>query len=265
MAAWAAVQRPAVPVSVAFTDIFVLLILMNYPKIKLSKQGFTLIELLVVIAIIGILSAVVLASLDSARSKATVASIKGNLRNMIPQAALSYDTTNNYSGACASITNMLNAISAQGATVSCFSYNNSGLSDIYLRWGVTAIIYNATPPITAWSSSNREVVTWDAKGVNSSGVSVGTDVTMTWDQANTACATAGGRLPTMEELHTLSNATYTASGNTTYTPPGFVANNYWSGTTVPSDSINSAYYVAMYNSGISNVSKTNNYYVRCVR
>lgn len=57
------------------------------------KKGFTLIELLVVVAIIGILASVVLASLNSARTKGADASVKANLANIRPQAELYYDGT----------------------------------------------------------------------------------------------------------------------------------------------------------------------------
>ena len=88
-----------------------------------KNKGFTLIELLVVIAIIGILSSVVLASLNSARNKGADAAIKNNLSNIRAQAELVYDsaTPNSYEGVCenGTIVAMVNsAASASGGTAS---------------------------------------------------------------------------------------------------------------------------------------------------
>ncbi|HYE23479.1 MAG TPA: type II secretion system protein [Candidatus Paceibacterota bacterium] len=66
-----------------------------------GHRGFTLIELLVVIAIIGILSAVVLASLNSARTKGVDAAVKSNLATIQTQAELYYDDNNNAYGTTA--------------------------------------------------------------------------------------------------------------------------------------------------------------------
>lgn len=66
---------------------------------KDSKRGFTLIELLVVIAIIGILSSVVLASLNSARRKGRDARRVADLKQLQLALELSYDANGSYPAA----------------------------------------------------------------------------------------------------------------------------------------------------------------------
>lgn len=79
-------------------------------------KGFTLIELLVVIAIIGILSSVVLASLNTARDKGSDSAVKSNLAGIRSQAEILYDTDGDYDRVCGANGQTQNATVAAALT-----------------------------------------------------------------------------------------------------------------------------------------------------
>ncbi len=72
------------------------IIMQSKPLIRTRQHGFTLIELLVVIAIIGVLSSVVLASLNSARQKGRDARRVSDIKQLQLALELYYDANAKY-------------------------------------------------------------------------------------------------------------------------------------------------------------------------
>ena len=156
-------------------------------------KGFTLIELLVVIAIIGILSSVVLASLNTARNKGADASIKSNLAGTRAQAELFYDANSNAyltgtaggTGDVCSSTALQNSVkgiypavfaAAGGTGITTVSLNAAG--------GAGKAVCNSSA--TAWAAE-APLKTSGFYCVDSTGAATTTTATLISSTSDTAC------------------------------------------------------------------------------
>ena len=107
-------------------------------KLQTTKRGFTLIELLVVIAIIGILSSVVLASLNSARQKARDARRVADIKQLQLALELYFDTNRTYPAALVAAalkdTGYISSIPLDPSTQLAYSYaaNNTGCNSYHM-------------------------------------------------------------------------------------------------------------------------------------
>jgi len=111
-----------------------------------SKRGFTLIELLVVIAIIGILSSVVLASLNSARQKSRDARRVSDIKQMQLALELSFDSNGTYPASLDTLVSggFIAATSSDPQTGAAYTYEQltSG-TDYVLRADLEDVSHNA--------------------------------------------------------------------------------------------------------------------------
>lgn len=98
------------------------------------NRGFTLIELLVVIAIIGILSSVVLASLNSARQKSRDARRIGDVKQLQLALEMYYDSNNGYPTSTAALApDYIPVQPTDPQTGSAYTYTASSTSNYVLR------------------------------------------------------------------------------------------------------------------------------------
>ena len=211
---------------------------MSNLSLRNKNKGFTLIELLVVISIISLLSTVVMASLNSARTKAQEAAIKTDLQSVKTQAELSYNKFGNYSNISTEVAPILKHINNNGGTAIFYTVDNT-------HYAVSAKLNSDTTK--RWSISDQNgLATWDTSDQ---------PVMATWNNAKIICSQINRRLPTIEELKSYYDVT--SSG-------GLIAGvSYWSSAEYTPNPIY-GYYLDTSDGFVYGASDNNAYRVRCV-
>lgn len=124
---------------------------------KNRSRGFTLIELLVVIAVIGILSAVVLASLNIARSKGNDAAVQANLTTIQTQTEIyfggagvsTYGSVLPVSGSCTTAGTMFMTDMILKNTISSAEAVNGSSIGMVCNVAADSTAYAVSSPLTS--------------------------------------------------------------------------------------------------------------------
>jgi type IV pilus assembly protein PilA len=148
-------------------------------------RGFTLIELLVVIAIIGILSSVVLASLNTARGKGANAAVKANLAGIRAQTEIVYDNApGTYVNVCTNpvVVSGINAAKSAAGITSATTIQGAGTNttavcnSIATGWAIQV-------PLKVGEGAGATTILWCVDGVGFSGGLTATGITAAGDVA----------------------------------------------------------------------------------